>query len=147
MNLGHLSEQEREGRWRRHGIFTNKTIDDWAWNANVPAQSTTVFPHQQEPTKKMIENWNRTLRQALLKSDSTVEINDDHQHVEPPQPAQTFTEFPLARQRELRVMGQQTLNQDQAAAIIADRLKYGDTVKTFRDGTVKDGISAHGWHI
>jgi len=44
-------------------------------------------------------------------------------------------------------MGTQPLNQDQAAAIIANRLKNGDTVQTFGDGIVKDGTGAHGWHI
>eukprot|EP00979_Chaetoceros_neogracilis_P012397 scaffold3287_cov274-Chaetoceros_neogracile.AAC.4 len=44
-------------------------------------------------------------------------------------------------------MGPGVLNNDHIAEFFAHRLRTGLTIKAFGDGTVKDDIGAHGWHI
>jgi hypothetical protein len=44
-------------------------------------------------------------------------------------------------------MGPGVLNKDNIAESFTNRLYIGLTIKAFGDGTVKDGIGAHGWHI
>jgi hypothetical protein len=53
----------------------------------------------------------------------------------------------VTNEHELSIMGPGVLNKDTIAESFAHRLRTGLTIKAFGDGTVKDGIGAHGWHI
>ena len=125
-----------------------RTIEEWAQNATTLAQQTPFFPYQQKPTLQMISNWKRALSKSLLRGDSTIDNPAGPMNlVLPEQPPSTFTEFLQTRPQELRVMGTQVLNNNEALLHLANRLKNGNMIQTFGNGAVKDGIGAHRWHI
>jgi hypothetical protein len=68
----------------------------------------------------------------------------------PPQqipPPATFSQYLLTNEDGLSIMGPGVLNKDHIAEFFAHRLRTGLTIKALGDGTVKDGIGEHGWHI
>ena len=56
-------------------------------------------------------------------------------------------EYLLGNAHDLSIMGTGVLNQDSIAIFLADRISSGLPINVFGDGTVKDGIGAHGSHI
>ena len=96
----------------------------------------------------MLKHWRQLLRSCFLLSTNLI-AHPPSLFTPLPQtlhPA-SFTEYLLANAHELSIMGTGVLNQDSIATFLADYISSGLPIDTFGDGTVKDGIGAHGWHI
>ena len=93
---------------------------------------------------RMLSHWRQLLRSCFLLATNLIA------HPLPPTPTlppASFTEYLLEHAHELSIMGTGVLNQDSTASFLADRISSGLPINAFGDGTVKDGIVAHGWHI
>ena len=123
-------------------------ISDWATSGGPPSQGSESYPDQQAPTDRMLSHWRQLLRSCFLLSTNL--IAHPPSHPLPPTltlPPVSFTAYLLEHAHELSIMGTGVINQDSTASFLADRISSGLPINAFGDGTVKDGIGAHGWHI
>ena len=124
------------------------TIPDWAMNGGPPLQGSESYPAQPAPTDRMLSHWRQLLRSSFLLSSNLIDHPPSHPlPLLPTQPPASFTAYLIANEHELSIMGEGVLHQDDTASYLADRISSGLPINAFGDGTVKDGIGAHGWHI
>ena len=95
----------------------------------------------------MLQQWKTVLRQAFIKTGHTLNFRPSLKQIPPQaQPSDIFMSFLTTRPEEVIVMGPSVLSIAKAtSSILATNLRKGTQLYSFGDGTVKDGIGAHGW--
>ena len=125
------------------------TIADWALYATQQRQTSEIYTTQAPPSPQMLQQWKTVLGQAFIKTGHTLNFRPSLKQIPPQaQPSDTFTSFLTTRPEEVIVMGHSVLSVAEAtSSILATSLRKGTQLYSFGDGTVKDGIGAHGWQI
>jgi hypothetical protein len=96
----------------------------------------------------MLKQWKIVLSQSFIRNGHTLNINPFLSQLATSAPLHDLSfAFPLRhRPLELMVMGSSVLSfPEETSPLLATRLRTGNRICAFGDGTVKDGIGAHGW--
>ena len=125
------------------------SLAGWATTGGPPSQCSESYPDQPRLTTRMLQHWRQLLRSCFLLSNNQLANPPSHSTPLPQAPPPTLFshQYLAANEDELSIMGPGVLYHDEIATLFTNCLSSALPIKAFGDGTVKDGIGAHGWHI
>ncbi|GFH56997.1 hypothetical protein CTEN210_13473 [Chaetoceros tenuissimus] len=130
-------------------MVTDGKIDTELFNVERRAIASEVYPYQDKPSTKAINDWKKAVRASFIHGDMGIGrilvdqvIGDESD----PQNLQQYIATQPSHIKQIMGIQSEEWTDDSTLAVVA-ALREGRTITIFGDGSVKDGRGSHAYRI